>query len=166
MISGFRHFCQVKRVRILTTITMVILMTGHATFGCCWHHAHASEGACDNCPVVAHHDDSDHHEHGNESQAAHCGHDHQDGEKSLASHDEPDPAPSHETCDEANCVFVRTDDGQSLTPRHSDINVTMSVSEVGLAAVDVCAAGQPSGSHYRCGKPPLRPHLLLQILLI
>ena len=166
MIKGLRNSYWATVVRIFAAISMVLVMAGHSVFGCHWHHAHASDAACDSCPVVVHHDDSDHDEHGSKDHTARCGHEHQDGEKPLRSHDEPTPSPRHGVCDEADCVFVRTDSGKNLNLGLNHDFVTRLVSGPELLAADVCGSVAPSWSHYHCGKPPLRPHLLLQILLI
>ena len=165
MIKGYLYSFLVAGVRVFATMLMVFVMAGHAIFGCCWHHDHASDVRSVECRAIVGHNECDHDSCDGVGHTGN-GHEHQDGAKPLPSHNEPAPCPHHGSCDKTDCVFVRTDGEQNLNLSHSYSLVTMAVSEPSLLVSGVRGTNIPSWSHYHCGKPPLRPHLLLQILLI
>ena len=152
-------------VRVLATISMVVVMAGHAVFGCCWHHAHASHNGNSDCRAVVEVSRSDHGHGGGHCDAGN-GREHQNGGKLLASHEVPVPIPQQGLCDESDCVFVRPDDGQNLNLSNCNRFVTAKLPAQAPSVVCVTTIDVLCGWHYQCAKPALRSHLWLQVLLI
>jgi hypothetical protein len=117
---------------------MAILLAAHAAFGCCWHHAHARESVAAAPGCCSHHHDSD-------------------------DHSQP-PCNSQDQC-EGTCQYVapekvRLDDAKSLiwmeleapTVTFADRHIQNATRDGGYCPIDFL--------------PPLRLHLLHQLLLI
>jgi hypothetical protein len=153
------------RVRVFATISMVFVMAGHGLFGCCWHHACASEAGSEECQAIVSHSEC-YHRSCEAIRHTEFSHQHEDGGEAVPGHDESAPCPNHGLCDEADCVFVRTDGDQNLNSSHRSSLETMGVSDPSPLVSFARGNNIPAWSRYHCGKPALRPHLLLQILLI
>jgi hypothetical protein len=91
---------------ILTILTAATFVA-HGLFGCCWHHGHAPavSGHAKQSTACHGHGHHRHAHHGSERQIAESHH--------GANYDSPSPQP--DLCDEADCVFARTQDGPSLS---------------------------------------------------
>jgi len=130
-------------------VAMYLVLT-HMLVGCCWHHAHAEHVAC--CQ---------------EHSDAVFFHRHEDGDHDTGDHDCPHhDSPCHQNgCDEGECVFV--------VP---EVDTTVKLIDGGhplaIAPMEPFSGGSakyPSASPEApppSNPPPLRLHLMNQVLLI
>ena len=148
--SGFRKLRRVMH-SLVGNLTSALL-AAHLVLGCCWHHAHGCEPAC--------HDKETTHQ---MAAACHADDEHasaQDRSCDCADHDSR-PHEGHQ-CDALDCSAV-------LTP-HAKVSHTL----VGpLDGLPVGARSDSAYAHDRCRRAsqalvvgPLRPHLVLSVLLI
>ncbi len=133
--------------KLVHNLTMILVLY-HVVVGCCWHHGHVESPA----PSV-----------GGPINTACCGHDH-DGH-----HDGQNPADhSHQQggeCDDGMCFFVvpQVDGGAMAVDRPAfSINLGSNLSRQ-EGASPRCPLSEPPPP---AGIPPLRLHLVNQILLI
>jgi hypothetical protein len=84
---------------------LLLVMSAHGIFGCCWHHMHSCDTDGDACEVeVASHEDHRHaHKHHEETE-------HLQGEDATPTQE---PCRDDESCDEKACVFVRPSQAES-----------------------------------------------------
>lgn len=125
-----------------STLTAIALFI-HAWLGCCWHHAH------EQCAATQ------------DEVASCCGHEH------ASCHDEGDESVPTEqpVCDEGACTFVRGE-----TAIHLDLDST-TLADLQIASTDdaVSSGDRRMGAELRTPHdrpPPLRTHLLFQVLVI
>ena len=146
-------------------ITIFVLVL-HMGLGCCWHHAHQGSAVCCQAEGLA-----------PEAVAsapcglhAHVGLDHQ-----HATHDDGTaPTPSQpqrhdEPCPEGPCVFARL--SQSWQPVLDSTDETIAPAGIDPFLADVqnlaTLSIDPRPRRWRCNtRPPLRTHLVLQVLQI
>jgi hypothetical protein len=133
----------------LVTLITTAAFWLHIALGCCAHHAHATEGpACSHAAIPA---------------CEHCGHQH-DGQReadtsSPANSESPDP-----TCNHVQCVFMASGKTEVAKPSFicfqphvaAELNSSTVIASLDAAALD------PGGHD---AQPPVRPHLLHQVLL-
>lgn len=143
-------------------ITMFVLVL-HMGLGCCWHHEHLDGAPC--CPVASvGQTPCGHHE------CEHNGHHHQhaaDDGDTVPTSDQPQRR--GDPCPEGRCVFVRLTESWQPVLDLTDETVAAVSIDVLLADVHNLSTrpinGQPQRWPCDTG-PPLRAHLVLQILLI
>jgi hypothetical protein len=125
-------------MQLFASILMAVVLFIHAAFGCCWHHAHCCPAADAICD-------------------RHCSHD----------HDEPNRQSGEEELEcEGTCQYVM--------PEKVWLDGLGFASWIVLAAPPATFADRPVTGAAHCGEwrcpidsgPPLRLHLLHQLLLI
>lgn len=143
--------------RQLISIVSAVLLAAHVSVGCCAHHEHARDGrACITfaAPHDHHHGDAARHDH-DHGHAAHHG----ECDHSAPQHDHQ---PGDHHCGEGHCSFLAAcrvgvpelaSDYAIVPP-----NAVMLLAQVGPQAVAQSALPDDS--------PPVRPHLVKQVLLI
>ncbi|MBA4016288.1 MAG: hypothetical protein C0483_03785 [Pirellula sp.] len=165
-------------VRTFVTYLVAAALTLHMLLGCCRHHAHATASSCCGATSCDTHGDTaeleaaahDHHggcpHHGDDHAAAelaeHQDADHQGVEHQDCEHKKPDSR--HESCG-AKCSFVSV----------NRVSVELDVAVVALGAFAAASVVTPEngfvvrrldGWGASDAPPPLRLHLLHQLLLI
>lgn len=134
--------------KIVHSLTLLLVLY-HTLVGCCWHHAHG-EGQATRA-------DSSHH-------VACCGHSHEGHDHGRDPSNPPDGNDSG--CDHGPCVFLvpPTGDGVGMTDQvAAGKGLCVDLFHGGILPADCCDISEsppPSGG------PPLRLHLVNQILLI
>ena len=135
--------------RFVHNMTLVAVLL-HLHGGCCWHHAHAEDWGRD-CEAA-------------DIGSCACGCPHQ--------HDEREPSPEGDTdhhssgCDGEHCVFVVPDTGDSpdLCFRTGFLDITVPAHPAWRALL-TAASRRADGLPPPVG-PPLRQHLLMEVLLL
>lgn len=122
----------------------VLLVLYHATVGCCWHHAHAAPLEPGRAGVKC------------------CDHKHGHNEEQAPT---PQPHPPGGGCDGENCDFVipQVDAGTELVEQSASTDALCCKPSCATCA---CAKPLSHESPPPVGRPPLRLHLMNQILLI
>ena len=148
-------------------ITIFVLVL-HMGLGCCWHHGHQGPAGC--CQAAGcDHDGTvlapcGHHEHEHDGlEHQHATHD--DGTAPTPNHPQRRDAP----CPEGRCVFARL--SQSWQPVLDSTDETVVPAEIEPCLADVqnlAIRSIDAGPRRWCcdTRPPLRVHLVLQILQI
>jgi hypothetical protein len=153
--KGFSRLESFVRRPIPHITTFVLLV--HLALGCCMHHTHACETACCETPVAV-------------AEACPCGgheHDEDDSTAEHNSNDQDSNRPHEHSCDGAKCVFMQTE-------THTDVSSELNAGEFAFAILlesEELTASAAAIDHllqirYGFADPPLRTHLLNQILLI
>jgi hypothetical protein len=124
---------------------MAAVLFIHTIFGCCWHHAHA----CEHSPPIA------------ISQPAQCCHHHHNGSDSKQQHT---PCRCNVDCEGA-CTYVVPQKVKVEAPQHIAIDMAAVLPSLAGESVEVTAAWKALSSPNHLA-PPLRAHLLHQVLLI
>lgn len=140
----------------ITHITTFVLLL-HITQGCCMHHVHACEAACCETPVAA-------------AEACPCGshpHDEEVTSDESSSNDQGNDRQHENSCDGGKCVFMQSKTQTDVFGEMDRGNVVLTVLRepeglsIPMAAFDLLREFR----HASTG-PPLRTHLLYQVLLI
>jgi hypothetical protein len=154
---------------------MMFVMAAHAMLGCCWHHAHAAKSCSEHAAAKAA-PDADHqdlhlhecslhsaaHRHAPPPTENHAPADSDCGK----SGDRDEPSDRDEPCDDADCVFVRTDSGQTVQFLCSHSICIWTATDTPLSALGANESSCRCLSRSAHSAPHLRAHLLLQVLLI
>lgn len=142
--------------RSISHLTTFVLLV-HLALGCCMHHTHACETACCETPVAV-------------AEACPCGghqHDENDASAEQHSNDQDSHRPHEHSCDGAKCVFKQTESHTDVASEldGGDIAFVVLPNSEGLSA---SALAFDHLSEFLRGStgPPLRTHLLNQVLLI
>lgn len=142
-----------RKIPHLTTFVLLV----HLALGCCMHHTHDCETACCETPVAV-------------ADACPCdGHRHHEDESSdeRNSNDHHSNRPHEHSCDGATCVFKQTE-------THTDVVGELNFGDYVFALLpeseklpaSVAASDHLFDVRYGFADPPLRKHLLNQVLLI
>lgn len=126
----------------------------HALLGCCCHHAHDAAGSCEPPVALAVESGCCQHDHGD------CGN-HRDKQHGQPSHD---PCKGHSTC-HGICTFLPVQKSQ-LSSLHLLAPIDFAAIGPAVCETQVGALNRIERVHDHAAKPPLRLHLLHQILLI
>ncbi|OHB66296.1 MAG: hypothetical protein A2V70_12495 [Planctomycetes bacterium RBG_13_63_9] len=125
-----------------TSLAAVLL---HMTFGCCWHHAHASAARHSTPEAVV-------------EGRCHCHHDGHEDDGSPCD----DPS-GHQRCDGARCVFTRPESADSSTLRIDHLGLAPTRAIASVPTLDVIDGVDVTFWHVG---PPIRLHLMNQALLL
>ena len=143
----------------LTTCMLVV----HLVFGCCWHHTHQCEASCcetsaptvGSCPCSHHHHDHSHH-----------GEDNQRYHEHKANQQSDPEGPGEHDCEDQSCVYVTTNVTPEQRGRFIQVSWPRLDDQLLVSQLDIRHAqfrwldtSLPSSC------PPLRPHLMNQVLL-
>lgn len=148
----------------LIHVVLLLQMLAHGIFGCCWHHAHATEGVTCRHEVIA-----------NEKHDVHaCNHHaHQNHDVLPVISDElsesSDPQPDRsEPCDEVRCLFVNAESTQFFSLQLLSLCGKCSSSDLFAAVRSPCVsiAGGPRQGRYGRLLTSARRCALLQAWLI
>jgi hypothetical protein len=121
----------------------------HAVGGCCCHHAHAESLAC-------------------QTEAAHDCHRHADKGTCQENHGEDGRPAEHrhgDGCGEGPCVFVVPESNGTLVYKPV-LSPTAAIIQTDTTSLSSCLLDRFFGSPHARSSPPLRLHLLNQILLL
>ena len=142
--------------RPIPHITTFVLLV-HLALGCCMHHAHSCETACCEAPIAV-------------AEACPCGgHEHNEDKSSDKQHSSGQDSnrPHEHSCDGGKCVFTQTETHTDVAGELRGGNFAFAI----LLDSEDLTASAAANDHllqirYGVADPPLRAHLLNQILLI
>lgn len=131
----------------MTSILTALAMLAHVLVGCCWHHEHSCSAPLTGIAVTAAAKGDAH--------ACKCPHHSETEEPASPEHDKG-------PCGEDRCVTAFRDSGpESCSQESLPVMVTEVIPTSGR--INLCVVAAPAQQSLI---PPLRTHLLLQILLI
>lgn len=142
------------------TYTTVLTMLLHSALGCCWHHEHACcwTAVCDGHARAAQEDGHDHH--------GSCSHDQSAERESTPSDGKGKQSPHRQRCEGDTCVYVRSDDVQKIELPLRPCGHWLALLTKSAESYTGAGFSRLAVENYSATGPPLRTHLLYQILLI
>ena len=140
------------------TLIVAAMTAVHAVFGCCTHHPHAcASGECEK--PESKHSCSAHSHHGHD----HHGHQHPANESSQDDDKQPADVPHSHDCQGIACVWYNPDSSSDDLNDADDVSPALPAQ---IASVRLDGGAHNNAPAFIDTSPPLRSHLLLQVLLI